>query len=166
MWWIPVNHGHMHGGVLIDLEESLSVVIDCGGPQQVWSCSKQSTCYGNSPWFVTSQDNLSTVITPSGIFVELSCKQSWCFLGDLDWLQQWFHMTVPDCSTIYHAYNMNLYDNHRFRNSLFTDWSQQLPGLSWEYRTTYKCLGIDDTVSMIHNRMDVFNTPSVTVERP
>ena len=35
-------------GVLIDLEESWSVVLDREGPLQFWSCSKQSWCYGDS----------------------------------------------------------------------------------------------------------------------
>ena len=33
-----------------------------------------------------------------------------------------------------------------------------------EGSTTHKCPAIDDTVSMIHNRMDVFNIHSVIVE--
>ena len=36
----------------------------------------------------------------AGIFVSLSCKQSWRFVGDLDCLQRRFLTIVPDCSTI------------------------------------------------------------------
>ena len=44
----------MCGGVLIDLEESWLVMVDCTGPRQFWSCSKQSWCYGDSPRFFSS----------------------------------------------------------------------------------------------------------------
>ena len=55
----------MHGGVLIDLEESWSVVKDDVGPRQTWSCSKQSWCYGDLLRY--SQDDSSAVVIASGI---------------------------------------------------------------------------------------------------
>ena len=73
----------MRGGVLKDLEESLLIMVHCTGLRQFWSCLKQLWCYGDLPGF----GNPSAIVTSSGIFVFLSCKQSWHLVGDLGSLQ-------------------------------------------------------------------------------
>lgn len=120
----------MSWGVLIDFE----VMVGCGrSPRSTTVLILLKTIVALRKFVMSfslwhGKGNPSAVVTPSD-FIPSFCKQCRRFVDDLDCLQQKFPMFVPNCSAIYHAYDMNSYDNHRVCNNLstlLTNWSWPL----------------------------------------